>query len=139
MKSILMVVSCSALLFATGSGSGYGSGSGSNGNQSGNEEMAEKNKITGTIQEVMPQDSMLIIQSTQGMLDTVKITEKTKLETTLDQLKKGDKVTVDVMKKGTMKMAKRVRMGTSDGSSGSNQKKSQRRDTTGNRSDTMQY
>jgi hypothetical protein len=136
MKSILMVVSCSALLFATGYGSG--SGSGSNGSQSGNE-MAEKSKITGTIQEVMPQDSMLIIQSTQGMLDTVKVTDKTKLETNLDQLKKGDQVTVDVMKKGNMKMAKRIRMGTSDGSNESNQKKSQRRDTTGNQSDTMQY
>lgn len=139
MKSILMVVSCSALLFATGSGSGTDSGSnpGSNGSRSDNE-MAEKNKITGTIQEVMPQDSMLVIQSTEGMLDTVKVTEKTKLETTLAKLKKGDRVEVDVMKKGTMKMAKRIRMETSQGSNG-NQGKSHKKDTTGNQSDTMQY
>jgi hypothetical protein len=140
MKSILMVVSCSALLFATGSGSGSGSssGSGSNGSQSDNE-MTEKNKITGTIEEVMPQDSMLVISSEkQGMLDTVKVTEKTKMETTLAKLKKGDRVEVDVMMKGTQKVAKRIRMESPEGSDG-NQGKSHKGDTTKGQSDTMQY
>lgn len=134
MKSILMVVSCSALLFATGSGSG----SGSNGSESGNE-MAEKNKIIGTIEEVMPQDSMLVISpENQSRLDTVKVTEKTKMETNLEQLKKGDRVDVDVLTKGNMKIAKRIRMETSGGSDGSSQK-NQRKDSTGNQRDTMQY
>ncbi len=132
MKSILMVVSCSTLLFATGSNSG------SNGSQS-DGSMNEKNKITGTIEDVMPQDSMLIISpENQGMPDTVKVTNKTKMETTLDQLKKGDRVEVEIQTKGDQKVAKSIRMGTSDGSDG-NQKKNQKKDSTGNQSDTMQY
>jgi hypothetical protein len=125
MKSILMVVSCSTLLFAAGSGSNGGQPNG---------EMGGKTKISGTIQDIMPQDSMLVIsQQDQNMLDTVKVTDKTKMDTSLDQLKKGDRVDVDIQTKDNMKVAKRIRMAT-DGSNGSKEK-----DTTGNQSDTMPY
>ncbi|HEX2959915.1 MAG TPA: hypothetical protein VHO70_23970 [Chitinispirillaceae bacterium] len=128
MKSILMVVSFSTLLFAAGSGS--------NGNQS---DGAAKGKVIGTVEDVMRQDSMLVIKhENQNMLDTVKVTEKTKMDTSLDQLKKGDRVDVEYMTKDDQKVAKSIMMNSSNGNDGSKEK-DQKRDSSGNQSDTMQY
>lgn len=129
MKSILMVVSCSALLFAAGTGSDTGS----------NGDMGGKTKISGTIEEVMRQDSMLVIRlENDKMLDTVRINDKTKMDTNLDQLKKGDRVEVEYMTKDNMKVAESVKMDTSDGGDGS-QDKSHKKDTSKSDRDTMQY
>ncbi|MBN1601279.1 MAG: hypothetical protein JW915_06705 [Chitinispirillaceae bacterium] len=124
--TMLLVVSCSTLLMAAGSNGG------SNGSQS-NGENGQKESITGTIKDVMPQDSMLTVSKEGGLVDTVKVTDQTDMDMNLDELKSGDSVKVEYETQQEQKVATSIKMGTSngDGSKDDSKNKDEKKDTSG--------
>lgn len=136
--TMLLVVSCSTLLMAAGSSGG------SNGSQS-DGGMGQKGKITGTVKDVMPQDSMITISKEGGQVDTVKVTDKTDMSMNLDELKSGDKVKVEYETRQNQKVAKSIKMGSSngngskDGSKDGSKGKGGKQDTSGMMNDTTGY